>query len=101
MTPAQCSQPCSAPPDAAPRGEITAKYVEEAFGGTGMGNKSLADVATRLHLEVGVMHSRLASKGIEGSETESLKAIATRNGLQPLDVVKAAVIGDFRPVPNP
>jgi len=75
--------------------------VEEAFGGTGMGNKSLADVATRLHLEVGVMHSRLASKGIEGSETESLKAIATRNGLQPLDVVKAAVIGDFRPVPNP
>lgn len=79
-------------PSRPPPEVLTEKSLEETFGGTGMGNKTVADVAKRLRLDPQTLYRRLADKGIEAGKDETLKAIATKHDMQPLDVVKAAVL---------
>jgi hypothetical protein len=75
----------------------TPQLVEETFAGTGLGNLSLADIGKKVGTDGGELLRRLQAKGIEGSLEESLKTLATRNGLAPLEVLKAALVTDHVP----
>jgi hypothetical protein len=89
------------PPAAAPPAEdvgMTAEYVEETFAGSGIGRKTLADIAGQLDLEVATLQARLGAKGLAFVPEESVKQIASRNDIvAPVEVLKAALVEGYSP----
>jgi hypothetical protein len=83
-------------PDVAPpQGEagMTPKYVEETFGGTGVGRKTIAEVATQLRLDSRELVERLTHRGLTFDPDQSIKQIASRNDLpSPIDVLKLMLV---------
>lgn len=75
----------------------TTRLVEETFAGTGLGNLSLSDIGKKVGVDGPKLLTRLRDKGVEGSASESLKTMATRNGLAPLEVLKAALVEGYAP----
>ena len=77
---------------------FTPQAVEEAFAGTGIGNKSLADIAARLSLPPSELEARLKRKGLDPGDDLSVKQIAQKNGMTaPLEVLKAALVEAYQP----
>jgi len=83
-------------PTSPPRA-FTPQSVEERFAGTGLGNLSLVDIGEKVGLDGGMLLRRLQTKGIKGSGEESLKTLASRSGLAPLEVLKAALVEGYSP----
>lgn len=79
---------------------FTADSVEERFAGTGIGSRTLQDMCAELGLEFSRIRERLASKGISVEGQRSLKAVASRHGLAPIDLLKAALVKAYLP-PKP
>jgi hypothetical protein len=77
--------------------EMTAETVDETFAGTGIGHKSLPEVAQQVGQEPSRLAARLARKGLTVQADLPLKQLASRNGLQPMEVLKAALVEDYRP----
>lgn len=75
----------------------TAERVESQFAGAGIGNKTLPELATQAGQEVSQMQSRLVRKGLKAADSVALKQLATQNNLQPLELLKAALVDDYRP----
>jgi len=75
----------------------TAERVESQFAGTGIGNKTLPELATQTGQEVSQMQSRLVRKGLKAADSVALKQLAAQNNLQPLELLKAALVDDYRP----
>lgn len=75
----------------------TAERVESQFAGTGIGNKTLPELATQTGQEASQMQSRLERKGLKATDSVALKQLATQNNLQPLELLKAALVDDYRP----
>ena len=89
-----------APPAPLRLESYTAQAVEEAFAGTGIGNKSLAEVAARLSLPPAELEDRLKRKALDPGDGLSVKQIAQKNGMTaPLEVLKAALVESYRPMP--
>lgn len=70
--------------------------VEAVFAGTGIGNKSLAQIAQATGQPVESIKARLAGKGIEMGAEESIKKAADRLGIAPLDLLKTALVDGFK-----
>ena len=75
----------------------TAERVESQFAGAGIGNKTLPELATQTGQEASQMQSRLVRKGLKAADSVALKQLAAQNNLQPLELLKAALVDDYRP----
>lgn len=75
----------------------TAETVESQFAGTGIGNKTLSELATQTGQNMSQMQSRLERKGLKTSDGVALKQLAAQNNLQPLELLKAAFVEEYRP----
>jgi hypothetical protein len=85
------------PRPAAGAAAYTAEAVESQFAGTGIGNKTLPELAAQTGQDLTQMQSRLVRKGLKTSDDWALKQLATQNNLQPLEVLKAALVEEYRP----
>jgi hypothetical protein len=79
---------------------FTAAEIEDRFGGTGIGNKSLADISPTVGVPVELMLARLEKSGYRVSVEESIKAASSRLQITPLELLKAALVDAVRPM-NP
>lgn len=77
--------------------QVTEQAVEKAFADSGVGNKSLREVAARVDADPQRLVERLERKGIDVDPSAAIKAAAARQGLAPLELLKAALIEDYVP----
>ncbi|MBU4278321.1 MAG: DUF4405 domain-containing protein [Proteobacteria bacterium] len=84
---------------AAPAGyAYTAQEVEERFAGTGIGNKTLGEVAQAAGQTPAAVTARLKAAGLTMGPAQTLKAAAESNGLaSPLEMLKAMLVDSYRP----
>lgn len=76
---------------------LTPLMVEERFAGSGVGRKTLLEVAASVNLDTATMRKRLEAMNLEVKDDESLKQAAERNGLQPIEMLKAVLIEGYKP----
>ena len=76
---------------------FSTEKVEEMFAGTGVGNKTLSELAEQVGLEPATLTERLAKKGLSAQADLPMKQLASKNGLQPLEVLKAALVEEYHP----
>ncbi len=76
---------------------FTPESVEEKFAGSGIGRKTFSEIASSMNLDVLTMRTRLASVNLEAKLDEPLKPAAERNGLQPIELLKAILIDGYKP----
>jgi hypothetical protein len=84
-------------PTAAPLAAHTTESVELQFAGTGIGNKTLPELAVQAGQDPSQMTARLSRKGMKVADDQPLKQLASQNNVQPLDLLKAALVEDYRP----
>ncbi|MCB2194053.1 MAG: DUF4405 domain-containing protein [Deltaproteobacteria bacterium] len=84
---------------AAPAGHAySAQEVEERFAGTGIGNKTLAEVAAAAGQTPQAVKARLRAVGLSMGPEQTLKAAADGNGLAtPLEMLKAMLVDGYQP----
>jgi len=70
--------------------------IEEKYAGTGIGRKTLNEIADMTGLDATVISGRLAASGFEMGESENLRAVADRYEISPMDVLKTMLIEDYR-----
>ena len=84
-----------------PKEEASKKWtplrIEERFEGTGIGNKELRWIMKDLEVDRNVWVTRLAGAGINVVSDETIKKTAKRNKMKPIEVLKAALIENYRP----
>lgn len=66
--------------------------VEEAFTGTGVGNKTLDQLCEGIGLAAATARGRLVRAGLSANAGETLKAAAERHGVKPIDLLTAALL---------
>ncbi len=86
-------------PPPAPVSGLTPDAVEARYSGTGIGRKRLGDLIGESGLDEPVALKRLAEAGITAQPGESLREIAGRLGLTPIEVLKALLVAGYRPRP--
>ena len=84
-------------PEAKTPAAMTPEMVEQTFAGTGIGNKSIPDICARLGLDPSLVLDRLKRKGIEADPEAGLKSVADKAGLDPLELLKRALVEDYLP----
>lgn len=86
------------PTVAAPADRVwTAEKVEQTFAGTGIGNKTLKDIAAKTGQTPKAMAARLKAAGMEMKPGELVKQAAGRLDVNPLEMLKAALVDGYRP----
>ena len=84
-----------------PKIEVKTVYtpaeVEAQFSGTGVGRKTLAEVAAELNMSPEVAQARLAARGIVADGTMKLKTIAEEHGSESVEVLKMLLIDGYQP----
>jgi len=83
-----------------PGSTSTARAVELKFEGTGIGRKTLAEMIALTGVAPKTAVARLAGHGIKAETDETLRKIADRHGLVPLQVLQTVLVEDFRPARN-
>lgn len=76
---------------------LTAEAVDSLYGGTGIGQKTLAQAAEAAGVPLAAAQARLAALGIEASPTDRLKTLAEAQGLAPMDLLKTMLVEGYRP----
>ncbi len=74
---------------------FTTESVEEKFSGTGIGNKTLAQLIEENGLKREEVTARLVRKGIDLPEGQALKQASDALGTTSLDLLKAILVEDF------
>jgi hypothetical protein len=81
------------------RPEIKAQYspedVEAQFAGTGIGRKTLTDIAKELGMEVTSAQALLSKAGIDAKPEDKMKGIAEKQGIEALDLLKVLLVNGF------
>lgn len=72
----------------------TAEKVEEAFAGTGIGNKTLGQIIKELELDPDTVYRRLKAVGIEAKDDDRLKGLAEKNDTTPIKLMTEILTGD-------
>ena len=84
-----------------PKVELQAAYtpadVEGQFSGTGIGRKTLTQMAEELQMTVAHAQSRLAARGIEADAQATMKSIAEDHGTEAIELVKMLLIDGYMP----
>lgn len=76
---------------------LTPEQIEVQFAGKGIGRKPLAEVSASVGVAVADALARLRAAGLQADAGDSLRDIAERGGLSPLDVLKVMLLPDYRP----
>ncbi|NQU42330.1 DUF4405 domain-containing protein [bacterium] len=76
-------------------GGLTAEAVEGRFAGTGIGMKTIAEIATQTGTEAGLLAERLRQAGLDFDNSDSLREISERNGQNPLEVLKIMLVTGY------
>ncbi|MDP7650745.1 MAG: DUF4405 domain-containing protein [Rhodospirillales bacterium] len=84
-------------PEPAPRIAYTVEDVEDKFNGTGIGRKSLTTISETVGVPLNAVKDKFVSAGIEASGDGTLKAIAGKHGIDPIDLIKVILVEGFRP----
>jgi len=72
---------------------FTDEYVEETFANSGVGRKTISEIAAQLDLEPSTLENRLKRKGITFEPEQSIKQIASENQMKtPLEALKSMLI---------
>ena len=87
-------------PETVPGVAYTAEAVEEQFEGMGVGRKSLADVLDITDIDRETALLRLGGVAIEAGAEETLRQIADRHGLTPIQVLQTILVKEFKPTRN-
>lgn len=86
-------KPFERQPEPLPGGvKYTASVVEERFAGTGVGQKTIDEIAKKERLNPAVLQKRLRDAGVQFSADETLKDIASKNGENPIDLLKKLLL---------
>ena len=75
----------------------TPETVESQFAGTGVGNTTLSELAGQTGHDLSRMQARLLEKGLKTGGDLPLKQLASQNNVQPLELLKAALMDEYRP----
>jgi hypothetical protein len=75
---------------------MTAEKVDEMFAGTGVGHKTLPEMAKLAGQEPSNLLDRLTRKGLSVQEDLPLKQLASKNNMQPMDLLKAALVEEYK-----
>jgi len=79
-------------------GGLTPERVEEVFAGSGMGRKTIADVAAELGIDPETIEARLRRNGLTFESDQGVKTIAAKNGIgAPMEVLKAMLVDGYAP----
>jgi hypothetical protein len=76
---------------------MTPQMVEEKYAGSGIGRKTFTEIASSMNLDVATVRTHLAAMNFEVKADEPLKQAAERNGLQPIELLKAVLIEGYKP----
>ena len=76
---------------------MTPQMVEEKYAGSGIGRKTFTEIASSMNLDVATVRTHLAAMNFEVKVDEPLKQAAERNGLQPIELLKAVLIEGYKP----
>lgn len=83
---------------APPKGTvITPQMVEEKFAGSGIGRKSLKEIAALVSMDTAHIQKRLTSMGITMKDDEGLKQAADRNKLPAIELLKVILVAGYTP----
>ena len=74
---------------------FTPELVEEKFAGTGIGRKALSWILEDIGIDSELAKQRLSKNNIQADEEETLKEIAQRYGINPIDVLKIILVEDY------
>ena len=74
----------------------TPEMVEEKFAGMGVGRKTLAEACQEAGVDLNQAKENLKRNGIEMKDDETLKEAAGRRKVNPHDLLKAALIENYR-----
>ena len=75
---------------------FTPEAVEDRFEGTGVGRKTLEQILNEVGMDFAAARKRLAAAGIEVSKDDTMRAVADRHDLSPIDVLKTILIEGFK-----
>jgi hypothetical protein len=78
-------------------GALTPDEVEARFAGTGLGRKELAWILKEHAVDAKKAFERLAAKGITVPNGVTLKEISDQLGVDPIEILKAALIDEYVP----
>lgn len=76
---------------------MTALDVEARYAGSGIGRKTVAEVAQSVGIDPGLAHQRLRAAGLQAGEDEQLKTLAEQQGLEPMDLLKTMLVPGYEP----
>jgi len=71
--------------------------VEAQFSGSGIGRKTVAQMAAELNMDVSTAQARLKAAGIDAAANDKLKTLAEAHKVQPMDLVKMMQIEGYKP----
>ncbi len=73
----------------------TPEMVEERYAGKGIGRMTLLDVCNETKTDIITAQKRLSSKGIIAKDNETLREIAQKSNLTPIEVMKIVLIEGY------
>ena len=71
--------------------------VEAQFSGTGIGRKTLTQMAEQLNMDAVTAQARLAQANVTAKPGDKMKAIAEAHNLEAIELVKIMLINGYRP----
>jgi len=82
-----------------PKMKVNAKPtdIEAQFAGTGIGRKTVAQMAADLKMDTETAQARLKIAGVEAAGDDKMKTIAEAHDLEAIDLVKIMLIEGYRP----
>ncbi len=78
---------------------MTPDAIEARYAGTGLGRKTLGAVLEEIELDEATALERLEKAGIAASADETMREIAERKGVRPIEVLKVLLAVGYRPQP--
>jgi len=90
-------RPAAAQPPKGQASTADPAAIEARLTGTGVGAKTPAAFAEQNGLAVAVARQRIGAAGIEAGPEDTLKAIAERHAIRPVEIAKALLAPDYRP----
>jgi hypothetical protein len=84
-------------PEPVPTDGMTVADVEARYAGTGLGQKTLAEVCNSVELAVASCVERLSLKGYNVETDKKLKQVANQYDINPIDILKMLLVKDYKP----
>lgn len=72
----------------------TAEKVEETFSGTGLGNKTIAQIIKELALNSSKVYQRLKAIDIQAKDDDRFKSLADKNDTTPIKLMTIILVED-------